>query len=277
MPLDDDVTAVGAIADDARRELYRYVVAQPQPVGREEAAAAVEMPVHRARFHLEKLEQAGLLETDYARPAGRGGPGAGRPAKRYRRADRSVAVSLPPREYDLAGSLLATAIDAAAASGEPVTDAVARVAAARGRALGAASREQHAAAPLEATGRDAREAQRAPREATGSDARGARETGGSHALGAERATSEAEGDALDVAAAVLAEHGYEPRRTERGIELANCPFHELSRSHTRLVCGMNRALLGGVTETVAPGELRATLDPAPGRCCVVIEPEASAP
>lgn len=241
MPL-DDVTAVGAIADDARRELYRYVVAQPRPVGREEAAAAVEMPVHRARFHLEKLEQAGLLETDYARPAGRGGPGAGRPAKRYRRADRTVAVSLPPREYDLAGSLLATAIDAAAETGEPVTDAVARVAAARGRELGGA-----AIAPAHG-----------------------REPGA--AAGAAGRAGDGAGDPLDAAAAVLAEHGYEPRRTERGIELANCPFHELSRSHTTLVCGMNRALLDGVTESVAPGELRARLDPAPGRCCVVIEP-----
>ncbi|WP_241249122.1 helix-turn-helix transcriptional regulator [Agrococcus sp. KRD186] len=246
MPLDDDVTAVGAIADDARHELYRYVVAQPQPVGREEAAAAVEMPVHRARFHLEKLEQAGLLETDYARPAGRGGPGAGRPAKRYRRADRTVAVSLPPREYDLAGSLLATAIDAAAETCEPVTDAVARVATARGRALGtesAARRERGAAAPAGVSG--------------------------SGAATADRRVDD--DDALHAAAEVLAEHGYEPRRTERGIELTNCPFHELSRAHTTLVCGMNRALLDGVTETVAPGTLRARLDPAPGRCCVVIE------
>ncbi|WP_306232907.1 helix-turn-helix transcriptional regulator [Agrococcus beijingensis] len=227
MPSDDDATAIGAIADEARRQLYRYVVAQREPVGREQAAEALGMPVHRARFHLERLEQAGLLETDYARPDGRSGPGAGRPAKRYRRADREIAVALPPREYDLAGSLLATAIDTAAATGEPVADAVARVAAGRGRELGAAA--------------------------------------------------DAADDPLAAAAAVLAEHGYEPHRTERGIELANCPFHQLSRSHTRLVCGMNEALLTGVTDVVAPGRLRARLDPAPGRCCVVIEPDASAP
>lgn len=235
----DDISAVGAIADDARRELYAYVVAQPGPVGREEAADALGMPVHRARFHLERLEQAGLLETDYARPPGRSGPGAGRPAKRYRRAARDVAVSLPQREYDLAGSLLATAIDAAAATGEKVTDAVARVAAARGRELGGAAGA-------------AREPGDAARDAAGT------------------------ADPLDEAAAVLADHGYEPRRTERGIELANCPFHALAREHTTLVCGMNAALLEGVAEAVAPGALRARLDPAPGRCCVVIEPHASA-
>lgn len=236
MSLDEEaVTAIAAIADDARRQLYRYVIAQSHPVGREEAAVALDMPLHRARFHLEKLERAGLLETDYARPAGRGGPGAGRPAKRYQRARGDVAVSLPQREYDVAASLLATAIDTAGETGEPVSDAVARVAAARGNEL--------AGMALTATG-------------------------SAHGSADEQ---------LAAVAAVLAEHGYEPRRTERGIELANCPFHELSRSHTSLVCGMNEALLGGLTETIAAGALRAALDPAPGRCCVVIEPDASAP
>lgn len=252
MPLDEDVTAIGALADVARRELYRYVVAQPAPVGREEAAAALGMPAHRARFHLERLERAGLLETDYARPAGRSGPGAGRPAKRYRRAGRDVSVSLPQREYDLAGSLLATAIEEAAETGEPVTDALARVAAARGRTVG--GHPGHA-------------------DADGALHRGARAGVGDAQDGRD---PDEDGDALDVAAARLAEHGYEPRRTARGLELASCPFHALSRSHTRLVCGMNEALLGGVAEAIAPGALRARLDPAPDRCCVVIEPGASA-
>lgn len=226
MPLDDEVTAIGALADDARRALYRYVVAQPAPVGREQAAAALGMPAHRARFHLEKLEQAGLLETDYARPTGRSGPGAGRPAKRYRRAARDVAVSLPSRHYDLAGSLLATAIEAAA-KGEPIEAAVARVAAEHGRDLAAA------AAPAGDAG------------------------------------------ALAAALTVLEDQGYEPRATEGGIELLNCPFHRLAREHTALVCGMNAALLAGVVDAAAPA-MHARLDPAPGRCCVVIETAASA-
>ncbi|WP_425843805.1 helix-turn-helix transcriptional regulator [Agrococcus sp. TSP3-2-1] len=219
---DDDTAAVAALADDARRALYEFVVAQRAPVGREQAAAALDMPLHRVRFHLERLERAGLLEADYARAPGRSGPGAGRPAKRYRRADREVAVSLPPREYDLAGSLLASAIDAATATGEPVAAAVARVARERGRAL--ATR------------------------------------GGVPA-----------GDALDAAAAALAELGFEPHREGDVVELANCPFHELSRAHTALVCGMNASLIGGLVEALAPGAVHARLDPAPGRCCVVLE------
>ena len=63
----------------------------------------------------------GYWKADYARPAGRGGPGAGRPAKRYRRADREVAVSLPQREYDLAGSLLASAPHSAGPDRLPIS------------------------------------------------------------------------------------------------------------------------------------------------------------
>lgn len=47
MPIEDDASAIGAIADDARRALYRYVIAQRQPVGREEAAAALGMSTLR--------------------------------------------------------------------------------------------------------------------------------------------------------------------------------------------------------------------------------------
>lgn len=223
----DDTEAVAALADDARRALYDFVVGQRSPVAREEAAAALGMPLHRVRFHLERLERAGLLEADYARAPGRTGPGAGRPAKRYRRAGRAVAVSLPPRGYDLAGSLLASAIDAATATGEPVAEAVARVARERGRALAAG-------------------------DATPGDA-------------------QPHGDALDTAAAVLADLGFEPHREGDLVELANCPFHELSRAHTGLVCGMNASLVGGLVEALAPGAVRARLDPAPGRCCVVLE------
>ena len=41
---------------------------------------------------------------------GRTGPGAGRPSKLYRPGHDEVAASVPERHYDLAGSLLATAV-----------------------------------------------------------------------------------------------------------------------------------------------------------------------
>lgn len=106
----DPFRAVGALADAARRRLYDYVCAQAHPVGREEAAEAAGVPVHSARFHLDRLVEEGLLETEFRRLSGRSGPGAGRPAKLYRRTSDEVSVTLPPRHYDLVGQVLAAAV-----------------------------------------------------------------------------------------------------------------------------------------------------------------------
>jgi predicted ArsR family transcriptional regulator len=65
-----------------------------------------------AVYHLDKLVEAGLLTASYQRPPGRGGPGAGRPAKVYTRSDREFAVTVPPREYELAARLLVQAVEA---------------------------------------------------------------------------------------------------------------------------------------------------------------------
>jgi predicted ArsR family transcriptional regulator len=133
------VSGVGALVEPARRALYLYAVGQPEPVSREQAAAACELPLHSAKFHLDRLVEEGLLEVEYRRLSGRSGPGAGRPAKLYRRSDREVTVSLPDRRYDLVGDVLASAIDEATRDGTPVRDSVVAVAAARGRAMAAAS------------------------------------------------------------------------------------------------------------------------------------------
>ena len=138
---DDDfaasVSGVSALAEPLRRRLYLYVVAQPEPVGRDQAAAGVGIARHTAKFHLDRLVDDGLLETEFRRLSGRDGPGAGRPAKLYRRAAREVSVSLPDRRYDLAGAVLANAIEESEADGTPVLDAVRRVAAVTGRQLAA--------------------------------------------------------------------------------------------------------------------------------------------
>lgn len=134
-----DAGDLAVLADEVRRELYLYVSAQPEPVGRDEAAAALGIARHQAKFGLDRLEDAGLLETDYVRISGRTGPGAGRPAKVYRRADREIAVSLPGREYALAGELMAQAITAAMRDGVPVEEALTKAAAARGDEIGRAA------------------------------------------------------------------------------------------------------------------------------------------
>jgi len=132
------VAGVSALAEPARRALYLYVVAQPEPVSRDQAAAGADLPRHTAKFHLDKLVEEGLLDTEYRRLSGRRGPGAGRPTKLYRRSARQVAITLPQRHYELAGQILAGAVESAATGGTPVLEAVQRAAAEAGRRLGAA-------------------------------------------------------------------------------------------------------------------------------------------
>jgi predicted ArsR family transcriptional regulator len=108
-------------------------------VSRDEAAAAVALPRATVAFHLDRLVADGLLDVVFERRTGRTGPGAGRPSKLYRRADRAVAVSLPERSYDLAGDLLATALTESEASGEAPRVVLERRAFERGRELAAAA------------------------------------------------------------------------------------------------------------------------------------------
>jgi len=142
---DAQVTGIAALAEPIRRTLYRYVVAQAGSVSRDQAAGGVGVARHVAKFHLDKLVSDGLLEVGYARPPGRGGPGAGRPAKLYRRSSRELAVSLPPRDYELAGRLLARAVTTAERDHTPIGDALRDVARETGRALG--QRAQNQAGP----------------------------------------------------------------------------------------------------------------------------------
>ncbi len=133
----DKFSAIGALADPVRRRLYGYVTSCTEAVGREEAAEAAGVPVHSARFHLDRLVEEGLLEVEFRRLSGRSGPGAGRPAKLYRRSNQEVAVSLPGRSYDLVGGVLAAAVDRSLA-GESLPDALAEEARAAGRQAAAA-------------------------------------------------------------------------------------------------------------------------------------------
>lgn len=98
--------------DPVRSRLYAFVCGRPEPVGRDEAAAAAGIGRALAVYHLDKLVEAGLLTASYRRPPGRGGPGAGRPAKVYSRSDSEFIVTVPAREYELAAGLLAQAVAA---------------------------------------------------------------------------------------------------------------------------------------------------------------------
>lgn len=107
----DAVARLSSLDDPVRRRLYEYVASCDEPVGRDDAAAAVGIGRTLAAYHLDKLADAGLLTVSYSRSVGRSGPGAGRPAKRYLRTQQDVSVSVPPRRYELLAKLFADAID----------------------------------------------------------------------------------------------------------------------------------------------------------------------
>jgi predicted ArsR family transcriptional regulator len=199
------------LGDPARRRLYEYVAAHDEPVSREDAAAAAGISRTLAAYHLDKLADAGLLSTSYARPAGRGGPGAGRPAKRYARTRREFAVSVPPRNYALLAELMTEAV---ASDGSGAVRA----------AVDSAARRAGRAAAADAD-----------------------------VMGALRAC------------------GYEPVSAPAGgIELRNCPFHQLARDPTELVCGLNLQLVSGLLEAAGESPRRASLSPRPDHCCVTV-------
>ena len=227
--LAERVAGVAALADPVRRDLYLYVSAQPAPVSRDQASDALGIAHHTAKFHLDKLAEEGLLDISFKRLSERRGPGAGRPTKLYTRSSRQLSVILPERRYDLAGHLLATAIDNAAAQDRAVTDALKAAAAGWGRSV--ADQARAAAGPRPSPER-----------------------------------------LLTCACQALTENGYEAQRTAGTIVLRNCPFDALAREHTELFCGMNLAIMTAITEQLREMELRAQLEPAPDRCCVVFVP-----
>jgi predicted ArsR family transcriptional regulator len=114
--------AIGALREPVRRAVYEFVAGAAEPVSRNEVAEAVGVGRTLAAFHLDKLAGAGLLETAYAPRSG--GPGAGRPAKLYRRSAAELAVTLPPRDYRLLAEVLASAVERAGV--EPEAYAAAR-------------------------------------------------------------------------------------------------------------------------------------------------------
>jgi len=236
----DPVRAIAVLGEPTRRRIYELVTSRRDPVGREEVAGALGIGRELAAFHLDRLAAAGLLETEYKRLTGRTGPGAGRPAKLYRRASRDVAVSLPARDYERVAEVFADAIERleandreAAKAVEATIDDVARI---RGRQSGEETRAKAGRRPGATKLR----------------------AGLLEALGAA---------------------GYEPRTdpVEGTIRLENCPFHALSAAHRDLTCGMNLAWANGVVEGLGDGHLRAELAPEPGYCCVTFSEDAGEP
>nr|WP_206699993.1 transcriptional regulator [Actinomadura sp. RB99] len=197
------------LQDPVRRRLYEFVVGRGREVGRNEAAEAAGVGRTLAAFHLDKLVDGGLLEAGSRRLSGRSGPGAGRPAKVYRRSAVERGVSLPARDYGTAAGLLAEAAERAGLDRE-VREAARREGAAL--AAGAPCGDLDALAKvLEERGY----------EPVREDAEDAEDAGAAEGRG-------------EGGGAVL--------------RMRNCPFHAVAERFPPLVCGMNLALLEGLVE-----------------------------
>jgi len=221
-----EITSLAALGDPIRRGLYEFVAAQDEPVSRDMAASGVEIARHVAKFHLDKLEEEGLLEAEYRRPSGRQGPGAGRPTKYYRRSLREISVSLPERHYDLAGRVLAQAITVSQENAIPIALALEKSANNFGQLMAQEVKDK-----LESRSNKKR--------------------------------------VISAVTEVLADHGYEPRKEEGRLLLANCPFHSLAQEYTALICGINHDLMSALISELPPS-FKVNLEPAPGRCCVTL-------
>ncbi|MFB8238022.1 helix-turn-helix transcriptional regulator [Kitasatospora purpeofusca] len=230
----EDIDAIAVLQDPVRRRLYEYVVAQGREVGRNEAAEGAGVARTLAAHHLDKLTEAGLLESGSRRLTGRSGPGAGRPAKVYTRSRAEHAVSLPARDYRTAAELLAGAAEAAG-----LDLALHEAARRRGEALrGAGGPCGDLGRAMELLASRGYEPYPVPGEGEGEG----------------EGDGDGDGDGDNGVAAV---------------RMRNCPFHAVAEQFPPLVCGMNLALLEGLLGTDGP--VRARMDARPGECCVVVE------
>jgi predicted ArsR family transcriptional regulator len=106
----DQLKMLAHLDEPVRRRLYLHVASQQRDVSRDQAARATGIARSLAAFHLDRLVEVGLLEATYRRVSGRQGPGAGRPAKHYRRAPVQLDVTIPQRRYELVARVLARSI-----------------------------------------------------------------------------------------------------------------------------------------------------------------------
>jgi len=231
-PAGDAIATAALLAEPVRRALYEHVAGRDEPVDRDAAAAATGIGRPLAAFHLDRLVAGGLLEVEYRRRNGRTGPGAGRPAKFYRRArGLDVELSLPARRYRLAAEIFAEGLDRR--PDDATRAAIHAAARVRGAALGSETMADRTSAGARPRSRRARRQE---------------------------------------LVSVLDAEGFEPTDDGREIRLRNCPFDVLSSEHRDLTCSMNLALLAGVADSVGDSGLEPIARQVEGSCCVRFVP-----
>jgi predicted ArsR family transcriptional regulator len=148
MTTEATIRALGALDEPLRLKMYRLAVAVPQGITREIAATSTGVARSVAVFHLDKLAEVGVLDVYFQRTSGVGGPGAGRPAKWYRRSATQFDCSIPPRRYQLAASMPAEVIESSSRDSLDLETILSRVVSRNGTEIGDQAR-RHGANPDE--------------------------------------------------------------------------------------------------------------------------------
>src|SRR5579872_1526336 len=131
-PAASSLAEIAPLGDPVRRGIYLCLEASPSGMTRKEIAAALAIPTELARFHLDRLQNTGMVA---ASRCNNDHSASGRPAKVYTVA-RRVAVSVPPRRYEMLGRILINLMRDAGA-GSPASRAAASAARRAGRELAA--------------------------------------------------------------------------------------------------------------------------------------------
>jgi predicted ArsR family transcriptional regulator len=108
VPLD----RLAAAGDPQLRRILEYARRRRDPFTAAEAAVALGAHRNVARSRLDRLADAGFFTVTLERRGGRGGPGAGRPAKVYRVAPEFEGVEFPDRRLSELISLLVEKVPA---------------------------------------------------------------------------------------------------------------------------------------------------------------------
>lgn len=95
-----------ALGDPTRRAIYIAVREAAEPMTTSAVAKLFGIHPNVARHHLDKLAADGYLRVERARPGGRSGPGAGRPAKCYTATSKAIELRFPDQRTDLLVGLL---------------------------------------------------------------------------------------------------------------------------------------------------------------------------
>jgi predicted ArsR family transcriptional regulator len=236
------VTAItSAFGDPTRRDIYLFVRDAAQGVTASEVAERFELHPNVARHHLDKLVAGAYMEVGVERGVdGRRAAGvvrAGRPSKRYRVADDSMALELPVRHDDLLVTLL-------------------------GKTLSRLPREE-AEGIAEEVGIEYGKAMASAIGVTGGD--------GSDVQRSFRAALHAVADALT--AHGFAAHA-EKRGNELRIVSEHCPFGDTAIEHP-VICAVDRGLvkgmLGALYGSAATAETSSSLPMGDDVCVTAVD------